>query len=567
MAMLLRRRHQHLRPSLSGKPWGGSACGCSCYLDADVVGALFLGHAVSAARALDAWPDRRRASSPPLRRRATSRRRPRRRRCCAAASSDARARRCFPRRAGAPVRHARAPRRRLRQRPGGFDFFCRHRLAWVATWSPPRSRSTRPRSPAAALFWQFVDAAWPGPLHGVLSAAVRARLVRRRARRRRGRRLRRDLFFAMTCAAKSARESLFVLPLALPIPVHRRARRRRARPGRASVIRPNCATVGGAVGCGGWWRRSSPRRWRSAPSTSPPSCGGALIEAAHRAPLAGTQGMRTMLTGVFRDPEGRLARLSRSPPSSRGSAASGCSCPAPMAGAAENAGGRGSARRGCARRRGARAGLASPTLGAPCRARGFTPSSRHGCGVGFGPLLGGGWAAALSARCSSHMRARYVDPWAKGARSRSSSSCRAARDVRELMEESGADVVEGYRPVRDKQQPVSIPRRTRARKAMPHKRILGERAFHGGMPAPLMPAATMRKRSTSSLPEQIERNGSQRIGRQPAVDSAQSSGVCGAEAGVGRSELRDPAAAGARDHRSRRLCDRLLLVRGTKTDR
>ena len=77
------------------------------------------------------------------------------------------------------------------------------------------------------------------------------------------------------------------------------------------------------------------------------------------------------------------------------------------------------------------------------------------CGVGFGLLLGGWLGGQRYPRAvRPHMRARYLDLVGKGRAVVLVELLAGGRDVKELMEESGAYVVEGYWPVRDKLQPV-----------------------------------------------------------------------------------------------------------------
>ena len=75
-------------------------------------------------------------------------------------------------------------------------------------------------------------------------------------------------------------------------------------------------------------------------------------------------------------------------------------------------------------------------------------------GVGFGLLLGGWLGGQRYPRAvRPHMRTRYLELVDKG-RAVVLVDVLAAGDARELMEESGAYVSEGYWPVRDKLQPV-----------------------------------------------------------------------------------------------------------------
>ncbi len=76
-------------------------------------------------------------------------------------------------------------------------------------------------------------------------------------------------------------------------------------------------------------------------------------------------------------------------------------------------------------------------------------------GVGFGLLLGGWLSGQRYPRAvRPHMRRRYLDLVGKGRAVVLVELAGGAGEVRERMEESGAYVVEGYWPVRDKLQPV-----------------------------------------------------------------------------------------------------------------
>jgi hypothetical protein len=83
-------------------------------------------------------------------------------------------------------------------------------------------------------------------------------------------------------------------------------------------------------------------------------------------------------------------------------------------------------------------------------------------GVLFGILLGswlGGQRFPRAVR--PHMRIRYLDLVQKGRAVLLVDVLGGADDVRELMEEAGAYVSEGYWPVRDKLQPAGFPRNER----------------------------------------------------------------------------------------------------------
>jgi hypothetical protein len=76
-------------------------------------------------------------------------------------------------------------------------------------------------------------------------------------------------------------------------------------------------------------------------------------------------------------------------------------------------------------------------------------------GVGFGLLLGGWLGGQRYPRAvRPHMRTRYLDLVGKGRAVLLVDVLSSGDDVRELMEESGALVSEGYWPVRDRMQPV-----------------------------------------------------------------------------------------------------------------
>jgi hypothetical protein len=76
-------------------------------------------------------------------------------------------------------------------------------------------------------------------------------------------------------------------------------------------------------------------------------------------------------------------------------------------------------------------------------------------GVLFGLLLGGWLGGQRYPRAvRPHMRTRYLDLVGKGRAVLLVDVVSSADDVRELMEESGAYVSEGYWPVRDRMQPV-----------------------------------------------------------------------------------------------------------------
>jgi len=76
-------------------------------------------------------------------------------------------------------------------------------------------------------------------------------------------------------------------------------------------------------------------------------------------------------------------------------------------------------------------------------------------GVLFGLLLGGWLGGQRYPRAvRPHMRSRYLDLVAKGRAVLLVDVAGGGADVRELMEESGAYVSEGYWPVRDRMQPV-----------------------------------------------------------------------------------------------------------------
>jgi hypothetical protein len=83
-------------------------------------------------------------------------------------------------------------------------------------------------------------------------------------------------------------------------------------------------------------------------------------------------------------------------------------------------------------------------------------------GVLFGLLLGGWLGGQRYPRAvRPHMRTRYLDLVQKGRAVLLVDVLGAADDVREVMEESGAYVSEGYWPVRDKLQPAGFPRNER----------------------------------------------------------------------------------------------------------
>lgn len=76
-------------------------------------------------------------------------------------------------------------------------------------------------------------------------------------------------------------------------------------------------------------------------------------------------------------------------------------------------------------------------------------------GVGFGLLLGGWLSGQRYPRAvRPHMRTRYLGLVAQGRAIVLVDEVAHAGEVRELMEEAGAYVSEGYWPVRDKLQPV-----------------------------------------------------------------------------------------------------------------
>jgi hypothetical protein len=76
-------------------------------------------------------------------------------------------------------------------------------------------------------------------------------------------------------------------------------------------------------------------------------------------------------------------------------------------------------------------------------------------GVLFGLLLGGWLGSHRYPRdVRPHMRARYLDLVGKGRAVLLVDVLSSGGDVREVMEESGAYVSEGYWPVRDRMQPV-----------------------------------------------------------------------------------------------------------------
>ena len=76
-------------------------------------------------------------------------------------------------------------------------------------------------------------------------------------------------------------------------------------------------------------------------------------------------------------------------------------------------------------------------------------------GVLFGLLLGGWLGSQRYPRAvRPHMRTRYLDLVGKGRAVLLVDVLSAGGDVREVMEESGAYVSEGYWPVRDRMQPV-----------------------------------------------------------------------------------------------------------------
>jgi hypothetical protein len=76
-------------------------------------------------------------------------------------------------------------------------------------------------------------------------------------------------------------------------------------------------------------------------------------------------------------------------------------------------------------------------------------------GVGFGLLLGGWLGGERYPRdVRPHMRSRYHDLVDKGRAVVLVDLPADGSDVRELMEEAGAYVSEGYWPVRDTLQPV-----------------------------------------------------------------------------------------------------------------
>jgi hypothetical protein len=76
-------------------------------------------------------------------------------------------------------------------------------------------------------------------------------------------------------------------------------------------------------------------------------------------------------------------------------------------------------------------------------------------GVLFGLLLGGWLGGQRYPRAvRPHMRTRYLDLVGKGRAVLLVDVVSSGDDVRELMEESGAYVSEGYWPVRDRMQPV-----------------------------------------------------------------------------------------------------------------
>jgi len=78
-----------------------------------------------------------------------------------------------------------------------------------------------------------------------------------------------------------------------------------------------------------------------------------------------------------------------------------------------------------------------------------------GAGVLFGLLLGGWLGSHRYPRAvRPHMRTRYLDLVGKGRAVLLVDVVSSGDDVRELMEESGAYVSEGYWPVRDRMQPV-----------------------------------------------------------------------------------------------------------------
>jgi hypothetical protein len=76
-------------------------------------------------------------------------------------------------------------------------------------------------------------------------------------------------------------------------------------------------------------------------------------------------------------------------------------------------------------------------------------------GVLFGLLLGGWLGGQRYPRAvRPHMRTRYLDLVGKGRAVLLVDIVGGGADVRELLEESGAYVSEGYWPVRDRMQPV-----------------------------------------------------------------------------------------------------------------
>ena len=76
-------------------------------------------------------------------------------------------------------------------------------------------------------------------------------------------------------------------------------------------------------------------------------------------------------------------------------------------------------------------------------------------GVLFGLLLGGWLGGQRYPRAvRPHMRSRYLDLVGKGRAVLLVEVAGGGSDVRELLEESGAYVSEGYWPVRDRMQPV-----------------------------------------------------------------------------------------------------------------
>ena len=83
-------------------------------------------------------------------------------------------------------------------------------------------------------------------------------------------------------------------------------------------------------------------------------------------------------------------------------------------------------------------------------------------GVLFGLLLGGWLGGQRYPRAvRPHMRTRYLDLVNQGRAVLLVDVVGGAVDVREVMEEAGAYVSEGYWPVRDKLQPVGFPRNER----------------------------------------------------------------------------------------------------------